>query len=177
MLYQMNSEVFNARTTSRPSSITGMYPAVEVFHQPDTKTLIVDMALHAADVSNPCRAWEVTQAWALVCLDEFAAQGDEEKKLGIPVQFLNDREKLNRPNSQIGFIEFMIAPFFSPIIQIWPSLRELGDNLAHNIRCWEDLWIQEASPAEEEQQKVRARVVKVEECMANCVRQTSHSHQ
>merc|ERR1711862_324097 len=140
--------------TDRSNGDSSSPAEVEVFNMVDTKILIMNTILHSADVSNPCRTWEVTQAWATMCLEEFFAQGDQEKNLGIPVQFLNDREKLNRPNSQIGFIEFMIAPFFTSQIRLWPTLREFGDNLAHNISSWENLWVQQLDPSEEEKQKV-----------------------
>merc|ERR1719238_878024 len=105
--------------------------------------LIMCCLLHSADVSNPCRAWEVTFSWAQVCLEEFFAQGDQEKMLGVPVQFLNDRDKLNRPNSQIGFIEFMIAPFFAAQVRLFHGLHQYGDNLGVNIDKWENLWVEE----------------------------------
>merc|ERR1740123_1160213 len=85
-----------------------------------------------------------------MCLEEFFAQGDQEKLFGVPVQFLNDREKLNRPYSQIGFLEFMIAPFFAAQILLFPKLAEYGDHLAGNLGSWE-----------EEKAKVKARVEKV----------------
>merc|ERR1712048_233777 len=125
------------------------------------KNLMMNMVLHAADISNPCRTWEVTQVFASMVLQEFFEQGDLEKSMGIPVQFLNDREKLNRPNSQIGFIEFMIAPSFVAAIRLSPKLHGFGDNLGNNICCWEDLWVKEVKPSEEECQKVKARVEKV----------------
>merc|ERR1712039_953936 len=132
MLYQMNTEVFASRSEQQQSPGIGSNVAeIEIFSNADTKMLVMECFLHSADVSNPCRQWEVTHAWALLCLEEFFAQGDQEKMLGIPVQFLNDRDKLNRPNSQIGFIEFMIAPLISAVIKIWPALYELGDNCAH----------------------------------------------
>lgn len=164
MIYQMNSEVF----TNRPDQNGGgaNIPAeMEVFSQNDVKVLIMNTVLHSADVSNPCRSWEVTQAWAVAILDEYFAQGDQEKMLGIPVQFLNDREKLNKPNSQIGFIEFMIAPFYAAQIRLWPSLYEFGDNLVNNNVCWEEMWVKEVCPSDEERQKVRARVEKVKDVM------------
>ena len=37
-------------------------------------------------------------------LEEFFIQGDKEKELCIPVQMLDDRDKVNRAFSQIGFI-------------------------------------------------------------------------
>merc|ERR1719491_2250661 len=131
MAYQMNTEVFTTDKLNAPEMANGLTLAeIEVFSQADVKKLIMGCILHSADVSNPCRSWETAHAWAMVCLEEFFAQGDQEKALGIPVQFLNDRDKLNRPNSQIGFIEFMISPFFVAQLQLWPSLCELGDNLA-----------------------------------------------
>jgi cAMP-specific phosphodiesterase 4 len=124
MIYQMNSEVFTNAKHDKGHEPT--QSELEVFLNNDNKIIIMNTVLHSADVSNPCRIWEVTQAWAWAVLDEYFAQGDQEKSLGIPVQFLNDRDKLNKPNSQIGFIEFMISPFFAAKIRIWPGLHEFG---------------------------------------------------
>lgn len=43
------------------------------------------------------RSTEVCKKWAWRVLDEFFEQGDEEKRLSLPVGMLNDREKINRP--------------------------------------------------------------------------------
>jgi hypothetical protein len=164
MTFEMNREVFAAEPgVSSAGSNTAA--ELEIFNSPETKSLIMNNILHSADVSNPCRTWTVTQAWAMACLEEFFAQGDQEKTLGVPVQFLNDRDKLNRPNSQIGFIEFMIAPFFAAQVRLWPQLYELGDNLATNIGHWRDLWVQEVSPAPEDREKVSERVNRVQKLM------------
>mmetsp|Transcript_78539 Transcript_78539/g.182237 ORF Transcript_78539/g.182237 Transcript_78539/m.182237 type:complete len:905 (-) Transcript_78539:150-2864(-) len=163
MVYQMNTEVFAARgdAAAGGGELAGSLAELEVFTEPEAKTLVMQCILHSADVSNPCKAWDVTHAWALVCLEEFFAQGDQEKVLGIPVQFLNDRDKLNRPNSQIGFIEFMIAPLFTAQIRLWPAMHELGKNLASNLASWADMWEKELAPSEEDIKKVRARAERV----------------
>merc|ERR1712061_781983 len=101
--------------------------------------------------------------------EEFFAQGDQEKMLNIPVQFLNDRDKLNKPNSQIGFIEFMIAPFFAAQIRLWLSMQELGENLGNNLQFWEELWEKDTNPGEEEKAKVKARVAKVQTNMQDAI--------
>merc|ERR1719188_488811 len=150
MTYQMNQEVFGKSDAPPGMNVAEM----EVFTQAETKMLVLECILHSADVSNPCRSWDTSQAWAMVCLEEFFAQGDQEKMLGIPVQFLNDREKLNKPNSQIGFIEFMIAPLIAAMVRIWPAMHDLHDNLGNNLASWKDLWVLETSPGEEERQKV-----------------------
>jgi len=153
MLYQMNVEIFTNGVTGQPES--------EIFSQQANKMLVMDNILHSADVSNPCRSWEVSYAWAQCVLEEFFSQGDQEKMLGVPVQFLNDRDKLNRPNSQIGFLEFMIAPFFAAQIRLFHGLHEYGDNLAINLVNWQDAWINEVKPDPEAVAKVKARVEKV----------------
>merc|ERR1719335_1651936 len=78
---------------------------------------------------------------------------------------LNDRDKVNRPNSQIGFIEFLVAPLFAAQVRLFSGLYELGDNLGSNLENWENVWIRENNPAEEERGKVRARVEKVQKNM------------
>ncbi|CAE7364821.1 Pde1c [Symbiodinium natans] len=170
MLFQMNTEVFTAEPESDDKGQMMISPAeIEIFSDNDTKTKVLNCVLHSADVSNPCRGWEVTHAWAMVCLEEFFAQGDQEKVLGIPVQFLNDRDKLNKPNSQIGFIEFMISPFFVAQIRLWPNLHEMGSNLAQNIANWQDMWEKEMNPAEEERSKVKGRVDKVTRSISEAI--------
>jgi len=57
----------------------------------------------------------------------------------------------------------MIAPLFAAQIRLWPVMYELGDNLANNLAQWEELWVKETCPPEEEQQKIRIRVGKVRE--------------
>jgi len=158
MLFQVNAEIF-----TQPGNTIGAQ--TEVLSQQEHKMLVMDNLLHSADVSNPCRSWAVSEAWAHCVLDEFFAQGDQEKMLGVPVQFLNDRDKLNRPNSQIGFLEFMIAPYYAAQIRLFHNLHEYGDNLAHNLGNWEELWATEVKPDPEARSKVTARVQKVQSNM------------
>merc|ERR1740121_1064446 len=94
MMYQMNSETFDALR------------ADEAIANPTMASLICSMLVHGADVCNPAKPWELCRRYAYCVMDEFFAQGDLEKAAGIPVQMLNDRDKVIRSSSQIGFIEF-----------------------------------------------------------------------
>jgi hypothetical protein len=55
-------------------------------------------------------------------MEENFLQGDEEKLLGLPVHALNDREKANLPYGQIGFIEYLVAPFLLTVTKVWGQL-------------------------------------------------------
>merc|ERR1719174_3653323 len=106
------------------------------------------------------KPWELAQVLAYLCVDEFFAQGDLEKAAGIPVSMLNDREKVNKPNSQVGFIEFVIAPMVEPVCNMFQKLHPLATHLAVNIQNWSQKWVEESSPAPEAVAKVEARVSK-----------------
>merc|ERR1719159_2202175 len=147
MLYQMNSEIFESSELDAPPAMQ----ECELFRANDNKKLVLNLIIHSADVSNPCKPWKACSKWAFRVLEEFFAQGDQEKALGIPVQMLNDREKVNRPTSQIGFIEFIVAPFIIGQVKLFPGLYELMENIEMNIKMWEKEWhFSEPSPAEEE---------------------------
>jgi cAMP-specific phosphodiesterase 4 len=158
MLYHNNSEVWEA-----VSDVDAPPDAAEceLLRSAEHKKLSLNLILHAADVSNPCKVWDICNKWAVLVLEEFFAQGDQEKSLGIPVQMLNDRDKVNKPNSQIGFIEFIVAPLFVAYIKLFPTLYELGDNLVDNMEMWEQAVIAENKPSDEEKTKTHARIMKV----------------
>merc|ERR1719272_1248393 len=153
LLYQMNSEAFD-------DGVEGPTPDIIEVLQNNTQ-LTLNALLHCSDVGNPMKPWDIAQRLAHLCVDEFFAQGDREKAAGIPVQMLNDRDKVNRPNSQIGFIEFVIAPFAIAMVNLWPPLDDLADNLGQNIIKWYDVWVEQASPPEETKKKTEVRVQKV----------------
>merc|ERR1719313_1277272 len=151
LLYQMNSETFDLMEPS-----AAFTEALQPHQQ-----LMLNMILHGADMSNPSRTWTLCKKYSYLILDEFFNQGDEEKKKGIPVQMLNDRDKINRPNSQIGFIEFMIVPMIESMVLIFPPLDGLAEHLGVNIVNWCNTWADEASPPEETVLKVKGRVDKI----------------
>merc|ERR1712232_1238472 len=111
--------------------------------------LFEELFLHLADISNPLKPWPICQEWAGRVLDEFFAQGDEEKSLGIPVGMLNDREKINRPGSQHGFINFMVAPFVFEAVRIFQPFDTLATQMASNLEQWRTEWVASASPNSE----------------------------
>lgn len=60
-------------------------------------------------------------------------QGDMEKERGIPVQMLNDREKVNRPNSQVGMMLWDAGG-----VERWTVGWEEEKMESFVIRAWEE---------------------------------------
>eukprot|EP00927_Polykrikos_kofoidii_P059723 TRINITY_DN54860_c0_g1_i1.p1 TRINITY_DN54860_c0_g1~~TRINITY_DN54860_c0_g1_i1.p1 ORF type:complete len:1168 (-),score=211.09 TRINITY_DN54860_c0_g1_i1:263-3583(-) len=177
LLYELNSRVFESSTAGGVRS----EHEVEILTKPENKRLAAKLVLHSADTSNPKKQWHIAKAWAWRVLDEYAEQGDEEKKLGIPVQMLNDREKVDRPSSQIGFIEFIVAPLAAAELKIFPGWHETRELLEQNLLRWQDLWIEESEPTTEDEEKMRDRVHRMVQKLDNNTndgkRQTSKMQQ
>jgi len=123
----------------------------------------LQLFLHLADVSNPLKPFHICEPWAHRVLDEFFDQGDEEKRLGIPVGMLNDRDKICRPASQHGFINFLVAPLVFATVRIFQPLLPLADQMSLNLASWKDLWVEETSPPPEEVAKKVADINRVKD--------------
>jgi hypothetical protein len=67
---------------------------------PDRK-LLLTMAVKCSDVNNPCKPLDMSKVWTEMVMEEFFRQGDEEKRLGIPVSVFYDREKTEIAKCQI----------------------------------------------------------------------------
>lgn len=65
--------------------------------------LVLQIALKCADISNPCRPWEISRKWSLKVCEEFFRQGDYERKLNLPVTALCDRHTTSIPKIQTGY--------------------------------------------------------------------------
>ncbi|EER13806.1 calcium/calmodulin-stimulated cyclic nucleotide phosphodiesterase, putative [Perkinsus marinus ATCC 50983] len=110
MLYQLNREIVDEGYDPEEEEWSG--ECIALYSSNDVRMTLLQLFLHAADISNPTKPFESCKAWANRVLDEFFAQGDLEKAQNIPVQMLNDRNTVSRPHSQIGFLEFLVAPLF-----------------------------------------------------------------
>lgn len=163
--YEMNCELFDtSEEMYRTACIE--FPSKEVvdfFRGADVKMNLRNVFLHVCDVSNPMKAFHICEAWAMMIVEEFFLQGDREKELSMPVQPLNDRAKVNRPYSQLGFIEFFVAPLAFALDRLMPTLDFCTETMLENLDHWFDRWAEETEPQPdaEEQAKVRERLAKL----------------
>lgn len=82
----------------------------------------------------------------------------------MPVQALNDRDKVNRPFSQVGFIEFLVSPLLFAVVKVLPPLRPFAEQMVQNTKAWQQLWLAETKPApsEADRQALVDRTAKLE---------------
>jgi len=94
--------------------------------------------LHLADISNPAKNRPMLELWTDRCLDEFFAQGDEERKLGLAISPNCDRNETKKPDSQIGFINFVVKPSYVVLAEVIPAVGEhILPVIERNLLYWD----------------------------------------
>jgi len=104
-----------------------------------TQQEIMNIIIHACDISNPTKPFDIYSKWADKIMSEFWVQGDKEKELGLPISFLCDRVTNKISNSQIGFIDGLVFPFINSIVCLFPDLEFLIENVKKNKFEYEKL--------------------------------------
>ena len=85
----------------------------ECFNDEAKRIFIMEVTLHCADISSPVKPFATMKKWSDLVCEEFCLQGDREKAEGLEVSPMMDRDQINLPNMQMGFMEFVIAPIFT----------------------------------------------------------------
>ena len=105
----------------------------------DEQQSLLNYIIHMADLGHNCKKFNISLQWVKLLSMEFWDQGDKEKEKGLPVSFLCDRNKVDIPSSQIGFIKGFIASSFDCLVSIFPKLKYTMDNAQDNIDEWKKL--------------------------------------
>merc|ERR1719361_2323032 len=99
---------------------------------------LLSLAVHAADISNPTKPTPLSAKWADLVMNEYFWQGDQERELGIKISNLCDRTTVEIPTAQLGFINFVVRPFFTLWNDIFSDTGSLFlEHLERNKLYWE----------------------------------------
>ena len=112
----------------------------------------LNVLIHAADISNPTKPMNVYNVWIDRIMEEFWNQGDKEKELKLPISFLCDRVTTNIPKAQLGFTENIVAPLVNSVIEYFPGLTFLLQNLNDNKVCLKKIIAEEEAALKEKSQ-------------------------
>lgn len=105
----------------------------------ENQQCVLNLVLHSADISSPTKSFKICDNWTQRIYSEFFKQGDAEKKAGLPVSLLCDRETTNFVKSQIGFISFVVQPTFDILSNFVPEIDYYMENLKKNTKKYEEL--------------------------------------
>uniref|UniRef100_A0A7S0VYN7 Phosphodiesterase n=1 Tax=Hemiselmis tepida TaxID=464990 RepID=A0A7S0VYN7_9CRYP len=120
----------------------------------DSTDQIMAAVMHICDISNPARPREFAVLWAERCLSEFFKQGAKEKELGLPISPQCNEETTSLPQSQIGFIKFIVMPSYSMLGTLLPEVQSIVvKQLEENLEYWQSVAAREKTLLEESKAK------------------------
>lgn len=131
VFYELHSEgiAANTRRVKRGIMVDCIYKKEE------DRQFLLNVILHAADISNPVKPLDNYGKWSYRVIKEFFEQGDAERELGMTVSPMMDSATVNLAMSQINFIEFVVAPLYAVFGRLFPetstSLARLVNNRMH----------------------------------------------
>eukprot|EP00392_Amoebophrya_sp_AT5.2_P010907 g10974.t1 len=99
----------------------------------DSRAKLLEVCVHAADISNPCQTLPIALQWKELILKEFSAQSSREEALGIPLtsHMTGLGDPLKAANSQVTFIKFVVEPLMrdiTPLFGLAPYLAAMHAN-------------------------------------------------
>eukprot|EP00756_Hemistasia_phaeocysticola_P002491 Hpha_TRINITY_DN11701_c0_g1::TRINITY_DN11701_c0_g1_i1::g.31677::m.31677/K13298/PDE11; dual 3',5'-cyclic-AMP and -GMP phosphodiesterase 11 len=109
---------------------------------PEHKSRIVTFLMKCADISNPCKPFEIGKKWGIKVTEEFHSQGEQEKKSGVstlPAVMLAGGHR-EFAKGQDGFSSFVVLPMYELGAQAMPKLAKVRDQCRENRDRWR-LWI------------------------------------
>jgi hypothetical protein len=98
--------------------------------------LLLQVAMKCCDLGHLLLDWDLHVKWVHLLEQEFFAQGDREKGLGLPVSFIMDREKPGASSTQVGFFDFVVLPLFRALEKASPKTEPLMLTLLDNYQKW-----------------------------------------
>ncbi|KAK9850625.1 hypothetical protein WJX84_003967 [Apatococcus fuscideae] len=101
------------------------------------KMLIAQVALKCADLGHLTAPHEVHRRWVDALTEEFFRQGDQERKKGMKISPLMDRnETAGMIKSQVGFLEIVALPLFKSFVEQMPAAQPMLDAVKANYKYW-----------------------------------------
>eukprot|EP00287_Rhodomonas_sp_CCMP768_P003192 CAMPEP_0196720628 /NCGR_PEP_ID=MMETSP1091-20130531/3380_1 /TAXON_ID=302021 /ORGANISM="Rhodomonas sp., Strain CCMP768" /LENGTH=441 /DNA_ID=CAMNT_0042061923 /DNA_START=13 /DNA_END=1338 /DNA_ORIENTATION=+ len=98
----------------------------------------MELLIKCADTSNVLRPRATARGWAIKIGDEFFAQGDLERSMGLSVTPTCDRKKQTLVGLQKSFIDYCIGPFFDSVARLWPQAQPCFAQVWDNRAGWDD---------------------------------------
>ncbi|CAG8531247.1 6202_t:CDS:2 [Ambispora gerdemannii] len=129
----------NAIYDSDNSSQSSPRSSIMVTLDADQRELWCKVLLHAADLSNTVRPWEISKRWSDMVVEEFFLQGDLEKKNNLPVSPNMDRKQTHQSQISLGFGDLVVKPFFEAFAAFLQPATIFLNILKDNRGYWDAL--------------------------------------
>ena len=93
----------------------------------EDRVLLVEISMHTSDLNNPTQPWKNSKEWAILVAQEFVAQVEKERELGLPVtahmdlagELVADNPAVAKLN--LGFINYLVKPLWISFCDFFPN--------------------------------------------------------
>ncbi len=100
----------------------------------ENQQCILNMIIHGSDISNPGKPDKISNEWTKRVYGEFFVQGDLEKKQGLTISNFCDRETTNVNKAMIGFINFVVLPAITILVNLVNEVKIYKDYCKFNLK-------------------------------------------
>ena len=100
----------------------------------ENQQCILNMIIHGSDISNPGKPDKISSEWTKRVYGEFFVQGDLEKKQGLTISNFCDRETTNVNKAMIGFINFVVLPAITILVNLVNEVKIYKDYCKFNLK-------------------------------------------
>eukprot|EP00727_Mastigamoeba_balamuthi_P010744 m51a1_g6292 putative high affinity camp-specific and ibmx-insensitive 3 -cyclic phosphodiesterase 8a-like (823) ;mRNA; f:258424-261293 len=134
--FQIISEFKSLTAAAAAGGLEGSVSGSALLGNEEAKFSAMKMLMKLADASNSARPQPAVAEWAKRVQEEFLAQGDEERALGLPVSAHMDRGDACLAKLQANFLKFICVPMFQAYND-FHAIPTIMAQLADNQRFWE----------------------------------------
>ncbi|KAG0057175.1 hypothetical protein BGZ83_001118 [Gryganskiella cystojenkinii] len=106
---------------------------------PELRQNLANCLLHAADISNAVKPWQLCKQWSDLVVEEFFRQGDIEKAQDLPISPNMDRNTSQQPQISLGFGDFVVLPYYESFVEFLPEAAPFLVSLTSNRVRWVEL--------------------------------------
>ena len=103
------------------------------------REVLLKTLIHVADISNPCKPWDLSKEWSDRVIKEFFHQGDLEKAEGMKISVGMDRETVEQSSLSLNFCDFIVAPFFVSLVNLCGKMGRCVEMMSENRGLWDVL--------------------------------------
>jgi len=100
----------------------------------NARQFLVDVVVHAADISAQVYVWDVARKWEERITREFVLQVEKERAMGLtPSSFMAELDQpMKRFKSQLFFCDVILKPFWKTLAIMFPELEPCVKQLETN---------------------------------------------
>lgn len=97
---------------------------------------VMNAFLHIADLGHAFKPPRLHALWSARVLQEFFAEAEIQKELGIPPLPFMDPDKCFVPVAQMEYLDFVVRPYTAVLVRMLPSLKLLVEGIRDNYLFW-----------------------------------------